>query len=504
MRLSLDLKLSRDVVKLAWPVILGMLSQTSVNLVDTILIGWMKDETVSVAGVAGIGITLPLYWAVGGFISSISVGTQAITARRFGEKQDSLAGRVLSNSLLVAFSIGILLSIAGFLLIPYVFPFFNSNPEVLKQGVPYAQYRFAAVLAMVATISYKSFFDGIGMTYIHMVASIVMNIANIVLNILLIFGLAGFPEMGVPGSGLGTCIASYIGLAIIMGWSFGPSLRKKYQYYRARNFNFPVIREVLRLSLPGGMATVVVMTGFLLFLKIVGIIDRAEWLAAFPHGAVVGIDETLNAYLRGTHGEDLLGLLVTMLPQVDTMTEAMRSPVYTAGTKVIMDLMSISFMSAIAIGTATATLVSQNLGKGKPGLAERYGWEAVKIGAFVLGGLGIAEAIFPHIFLNIFTDKQAVINAAATSLRMIGMVNFMVAAGLIFMNALFGAGNAKFVMYTEFTLHFTCLVPLAYLFGIHFKLGMEGVWLSGVVYIISLASILGWKFWQGKWKHIKI
>lgn len=504
MRLVLNKKLSFDLIKLSSPIILGMVFQTAVNLADTIMVGYMEDETVSVAGVAAIGITLPLFWLVGGFFSAIAVGTQSLTARRHGEDKPELAGRVLFNSLVIAYSMGIIFSIVGALAIPYIFPFFNSNPEVLKVGIPYAQLRFLGVMSMVTTISYKAFFDGIGKTYVHMIASIVMNFSNVALNALLIFGLWGFPEMGVYGAGLGSLIASHIGLFMIAGWSLLPKVRKKFQYYRRKNFKPFVIKEIVRLSLPGGLATVFVTSGFLLFLKIVGLIDQAEWLNSFPRESLSELNAILNSCLSDGNGSSLMNTMVGILPAVDNISDNLRPPIFTAGTKVVFDLMSLSFMTAIAIGTATATFVSKNLGKGDPQMAEAYGWEAVRITVYLLGFIGLLEVLFPYFFLGLFTDKAIVINATVASLRIVGVVNCMIGAGLVFMQCLFGAGNAKFVMWIEMVLHFGMLVPLAYVFGVLFDLKMEGVWLAAACYITLLASILGWKFWQGKWKYIKI
>lgn len=504
MSLAIDKDLSRDVLKLASPVILGMLSQTSVNIADTIIIGYMDDEVASVAGVAAVGITLPLFWAVGGFLSALAIGTQALTARRFGEGRPQEAGRVLFNSLSIALLFGLLASIIGALWVPKIFPFFNSDPTVLKYGIPYAQMRFIGVLSMVATFSFKSFFDGIGKTYVHMVASIVMNIANILLNIALVFGKWGFPEMGVVGSGLGTMIASYMGLFIMVLWAVAPSLRAQYRFFSFRNLDGSILREITRLSLPAGLVEVFIMTGFLLFLKIVGMIDHAEWLATFPQGILIELHSDLNQALSGSAALDLTGLLNGTGRELDALSHSVRAPLFTAGTKIIIDLMSLSFMIALAVGTATATLVSQNLGRNDPKLAERYVWEAVKLASYLLGVVGALEALFPHFFLSIFTNKYAVIQATALSLRMVGLITFLIGAGLIFTQALFGAGDAKFVMYVQSSLHAICLVPLSYLFGILLNLKMEGVWLAGVLYIISLASILFWKFRQGKWKYIKI
>jgi Na+-driven multidrug efflux pump len=79
----LDPGLSRDVLKLALPVVLAMLTQTAINIMDTVMVGWL-DPSYSIAGQSALGYSLPLLWLVGGFLSAISVGTLAITARRLG------------------------------------------------------------------------------------------------------------------------------------------------------------------------------------------------------------------------------------------------------------------------------------------------------------------------------------------------------------------------------------------------------------------------------------
>src|SRR3954462_12353674 len=83
--LSIDPTLANRILGLAGPVVVAMVSQTFINQADHVLIGRLPTSQ-SIPGQAGLGPALILFWAVGGFLSAISVGTQALTARRIGEQ----------------------------------------------------------------------------------------------------------------------------------------------------------------------------------------------------------------------------------------------------------------------------------------------------------------------------------------------------------------------------------------------------------------------------------
>ncbi len=449
---------------MAGPVVLAMLSQTAINLLDTIMVGRLPQAEAT-AGQAAIGHSLILYWALGGFLSAIQVGTQAITARRYGESDWRGAGQVLTNAFLVAVSAGAAATIAGILITPHLFPFFNANEAVIREGVPYCQARMAGVLSMVATFSIKAFYDGQGRTSIHMSVAFVMNGLNILFNWLLIYGALGFPRLGVLGAGIASTIASYIGLFLLIGWSLRGRDRRRFGHLDIRNANPKIAWDIVRLSVPSGLSTVFVMTGFALFLTIVAAIDERA---------------------------------------AEALGDPTRPAIFTAATKVTIDILSISFMSCIAFGTATATLVSQSLGRGKPRLAERFAWESVRLGVTAMGLLGGLIAIFPEAAMAVFTPDPEVIAAGVGPLRMMGASEIFIALGLIMAQALFGAGNTKYVMFVELVLHFTCLVPLAWLLGVVLDLGLFGVWLSALIYIVLMALLMAWKFYEGKWKQIKL
>ena len=103
-----------------------------------------------------------------------------------------------------------------------------------------------------------------------------------------------------------------------------------------------------------------------------------------------------------------------------------------------------------------------------------------------------------------FNDSEAVIAAGAPSMRLMGACGPLIAAGMILTQALFGAGNPRFVMLVELGLHFGLLLPLAYVLGVVLDLHLLGVWSAAAVYVFALTAIMVVKFKGGSWKAISI
>jgi len=191
----------RVILKLALPTVLAMLTQSAVNEVDIIFFSRLPCPESSTAQAALLP-SLILLWMFGGSLSAISVGTQAISARRFAEGKATDAGAVLVNSWVCSLLAGVLFTAVGYLVMPLALSALIRVPEVRLAALGYLKWRLLGITSMAATFSFKAFFDGIGKTHVHMVASVVMNIINVVLCITLIFGHFGAPRLGMTGAGL--------------------------------------------------------------------------------------------------------------------------------------------------------------------------------------------------------------------------------------------------------------------------------------------------------------
>lgn len=457
----LDVDKARQILRLAAPVILAMLTQTGVNVVDTYFIGQLPRE-VAVDGQFALTPSLMFLWAVGGFLSAISVGTQSTTARRFGEGKHEEAGSVLPNAVVVALLGGAIGTVVGWFLLPSAFRLLSSNENVVRLGTGYARWRFVGIASMAATAAVKSWYDGIGRTHLHLVAAVAMNIVNGLLCYVLIFGRWGMPRLELEGAGIAACASSWIGLLVMLLFTLRPADRGAYRFYRRAVLSWRMMSNLLRLSVPGGIATTAVMTGFLLFTRVVGKIDDA----AIAAGAAASYNG--------------------------------------AATTIIVEVLSMTFVTCLAFGTATATLVGQSLGRKDPEAAEAFGWTSVKIGGAIFGLMGLWMMLNPAGVLGAFSHESAVVVAGTTPLRIMGAMGAVFSTAMILTQALFGAGETRYVMIVELSLHFFCLVPLAYILGMVMGLGLVGVWSSVAVYALALAGLMVWKFASGSWKKLVV
>jgi Na+-driven multidrug efflux pump len=275
--------------------------------------------------------------------------------------------------------------------------------------------------------------------------------------------------MGAPGAGLSAFLATWIGLFIMLAYANGT--RGEYQPLRWSNISRSLLWDILKLSIPAGLATVTMMMGFGMFSKVVGQLDVADGASRQVVEGACGASEA----------------------------------VFSAATTDIVAVLKLTFTACIAFGTATATLVGQFLGAKNPDEAERYGWASARLGAVIFGVVGLCEGVlFTPQIVAFITHSEAVRAAAMNPMRMMGIATPIIAVAMIISEALFGAGNPKFVAVAQFCLVFGVLLPGAYLLGIKAELALMGIWGAACIYATLAAIAMCTKFKAGGWKNIQL
>jgi multidrug resistance protein, MATE family len=455
----------RAILTLALPTVFAMLSQSVVNEIDVVFFSHLPCPESS-NGQAALLPSLIIVWLFGGSLSAVNVGTLALTARRVAERKNEDAGAVLANSAWFTLVAGGAISVLGWVLLPWVLGLMVESADVRAVALSYSRWRMMGLISMAMTMAIKGFFDGVGRTHVHLVAAIVMNVFNVLFCYMFIFGHFGAPRMGVTGAGVSGFLATWIGLGIMI--LYASQLGRHFHPLRWSNLSRKLTWDILRLSIPAAVATAVMMFGFGLFTRIVGRLDAAD---------------------------------TSVVPGQCGASEA----VFGAATTDIVEILKLTFTACIAFGTATATLVGQSLGAKRPDDAERFGWASVRLGLVIFGVVGVCEGVlFTPQIVHFISQSEAVREAAMIPMRMMGIVTPVLAVALILSEALFGAGNPRFVAVAQLAMIFGCLLPLAYVLGILMKMNLVGIWTAACVYGVVAAITMSVKFRQGAWKAIRL
>ncbi len=455
------------ILKLAIPTVIAMMSQAIVNAVDAVFFAHLPTHEEANAAQAALMPSLILLWMFGGSLSAIGVGTQALVARRFVERRPEAAGSVLTNGSAFIIAGGALLTVVSLYLLPWMAQKQHPNADVQTVIVDYGTYRMWGIVSMALTMGLKGFFDGLGRTWIHFVSSVVMNIFNILFCYIFIFGKFGAPVMGAAGAGLAALLATWIGLftMVIYLWLD----RTTFRPFRISNLSMPLIWDILKLSVPAAVATVIMMFGFQVFVRIVAMLDEAAGVdAAVDLGA--GVKTSING----------------------------------AATSNIISMLKLTFTACLAFGTATATLVAQSIGAGRPDRAVFFGWASLRLGLMVFGVVGALEGTFAQELTNLWTTDPEVREAMLTPMRLMGWTTPAIAVCMIMTEALFGAGTPKFVAVAQFLMVFGVLLPCAYLFAITLGWGLNGIWIAATTYMVVGSVVMSAKFVKGSWQSVRI
>lgn len=453
----------RTILRLALPTVVAMLSQSVVNEIDVFFFSKLPHPEDSNAQAALLPSLLTV-WLFGGSLSAISVGTQALTARRFAERRYDDAGAVLTNAAFFCILAGLIFSLIGGFTINGLLALILKVPEAHDIAYSYSKWRLLGIISMAMTMAVKAFFDGIGKTWVHLISALVMNFFNVLFCWMFIFGNLGAPRMGAPGAGFAAFVATWIGLGIML--FYAARERHRFTFIRWSNLSRKLTWDILKLSIPAAAATVAMMVGFGLFAQVAGKLDAMESV-----GAAAGQREAVNG----------------------------------AATTDIVALLKLTFTACIAFGTATATLVAQALAAKRPADADRFGWASVRLGLVLFGVVGLFEGIlFTPQIVHFISHSDAVRAAAMTPMRMMGTITPIIAVAMILSEALFGAGNTKFVAAAQFCLVFLLLVPMARILGVEAHLGLSGMWFAAMSYAIGAAIVMTVKFRGGTWKKIQL
>lgn len=435
---------TRRILGLGLPIVAGMLSQNLLNLVDTAFVGALGDDALAAVGLGNFANFMAT-----AFITGLAAGVQSVAARRKGEARASETAVPLNGGVALAVGLGVPLTIVLMVLSPYAFPRLTDDAGVAQLGVPFLQARLVGLVPMGVNFAFRGYWNAVDMSGKYLRTLVVMHVANVVLAWALIFGHLGAPRLGVTGAGIATTLATFIGTAyyVALAWRHA----REGGFLRAMP-DRETVRSMLQVSLPSGLQQFLFAAGMTALYWIVGKVGTAELAAA-------------NVLTNVT--------LVAVLP-------------------------------GLGFGLAASTLVSQALGRRDPDDARRWGWDVATLAAGVIAVLSVAAVLAPDLVLSGFLHDPATRALARWPLRLVAIMVPLDAIGLVLMNAIVGAGDARRVMVVAAGLQWLVFLPAAYVIGPVMGGGILGIWILQGVYRLAQSALMARMWSGGRWAAVRL
>lgn len=222
--ISQDKVFLRKIIAITIPIALQNFLNTTLNFIDTLMIGTLGETTI-----AAVGLANKVFFVFSLLLFGICSGSGVLTAQYWGKRETENIRKVLGISLALAILSSLLFTLPGILIPNHVMGILTNSNEAIRIGAVYLaivaiSYPFTAV-----TNAYVTLLRGVNQVFIPVVISTIAILTNVVLNYILIFGKFGFPELGVAGAAIATLIARIVetsSLLIIIYAKKGPAAAK--------------------------------------------------------------------------------------------------------------------------------------------------------------------------------------------------------------------------------------------------------------------------------------
>ena len=423
-----------SLLKLAVPIIIGQLGGIITGLADTIMVG--QHSTQELAAASFVNNVLNAFIIFG---TGFSFALTPLVGENFARNKKYVVAAWQKNSIVANLLLSIVL-IAFLLLIYFNVGYLGQPDELLPLIRPYFAVSILSVVFVMLSNSYRQFVEAITNPSVSMWVLLSGNLLNIVGNYVLIYGKAGFPEMGLLGAGYSTLVSRvFMFAAFVIVFMLKPS----YRPYRK------------------GFKRMWVLPNRLLRITKIGI------PIAFQQG-LEAATFSLTAIMVGWLGSTEL-----------------------AAHQVVISISTISFTIYLGLGSATAIRTSFYKGAKDWVQVRRTSVAGVHLGVIVSTITCIALYLLRNDISFAFSDDPMVAVIVVALLPILMLYQYVDGAQIVLANALRGLSDVKSIMWISFVTNFLIAIPAGYILGFPCGMGIEGVWLAYPIGFVFSVALLG-------------
>jgi multidrug resistance protein, MATE family len=422
----------RAVFTLAWPVMVSMLSYTAMSVVDTLFVARLGTTPLAAVGLAAV-----LVFFTQSFGAGLMGGVRVLVSQATGAGDHQTSARLGWQGIWIGLPLGVAISLLS-LLPPDLFNLLGATPDVAEQADRFFSIRVLGAPLVLLNIGISAWFQGRGDTKTPMRATLLGNAINIALDPLLIFGLWGFPALGVAGAALSTVVAMVFSV-FYLALHAAPMLRTV-----CSSADWRLLRPTLDMGVPIGVRYTLDMGSFVIF-----------------------------------------SAMITLV-----------GPVELAAHIIVVRICSVSFLPGHAVGEAAGVLVGQFVGSNRPHLARPVISSSIKLAIAIMASWGVVFMLAPDLLVAPFQTEAAVTVVAVNILMVAAAFQVFDALLMAIGGGLNGAGDTRWVMVASLMGAWMVKVPAAYVGAFIFELGAVGAWLGftlelvllSIAYVIRLRS----------------
>jgi len=440
----------KELLSVSLPLIISSSIWTIQHFVDRMFISWYSVKTLaSVMPSSFLNLTtMSIFTGIAGIVNTF-------VAQYYGSKNYEKIGKIVWQGIYL----GIIGGIFHFLLIPvapYFFKFFSHQKDIINYEIIYFQILCIGAFPSIASVSLSSFFSGQGRTKIVLFVSSLQTFSHLILDYLLIFGKFIFLEMGIKGAGIATIISGFLSFFTYL-FLF---LNKREEIYNVKDFKFDkeLFNELLKFGVPNGVYYFLDISVWTIFLLIIG------------------------------------KLGITPL----------------SSTNIAFNVNTVAFMPMLGIGTGVSILIGNYIGENKKEEGERIAFIGFFITFIYMFLIALSYVLIPDFYIKFFKPKiyienfEEVRKLTIILLRFVAFYSLFDTMNIIFISALRGAGDTKFIMNTFLsTSIFLFLIPL-YILIFFFSANVFIAWIIATFYVIINGIIFFIRFLKGSWKKIDL
>lgn len=432
---------------LALPVLGEQFLASAVGLVDTFIAG-----RISRAATIAVGLASYVNWFAMLLSHFVTAGTYALVARRWGAADRDGAERVTVESLRLAALAGFALGGSFYMAAPAFASLQGLHGSTHATTVQYLRITAFGQPFITLFLVAASALRASGDMKTPMLVNVAANVVNAAASWLLAFGIPGvFTGLGVRGIALGTVLARTTGAILLLALMVTGLVQ-----LRIRNWRSPVdgllVRGILKIGMPAAAEGVVMWTGQMAFLTLIGHLASGDLGEAYYAAHVVGI-------------------------RIESLT----------------------YLPAVAWGAAGATLVGQFLGAAMPDRARRAGHTAALQGAILGTICGFTYYIGADALYRLMHRDPLVWEVGVPAFRMLAFFQPLLVAAIVYVGCLRGAGETRTPLAITTAGVVGVRLPVAYAGGILMRRGLIGAW-YGMCTDIAIRALLAFlAFSRGRW-----